>query len=97
MAMPNWQNLHIVTGFVNDKDLSKALRHFPASAQYYFAKANIPRGLDADVLREKALEFGIEGRAYSSVQQALKAAKKNAQPDDLILVVGSIFIVAEVI
>jgi dihydrofolate synthase / folylpolyglutamate synthase len=97
LEAPQWQHLHIVTGFVNDKDLSKALRHFPAQAQYYFAKANIPRGLDAELLREKAAEFNLHGKAYSSVPNALKAAKKAAHPNDLILVVGSIFVVAEVI
>lgn len=92
-----WKNLHIVTGFVNDKDLGKALRQFPQNATYYFAKANIPRGLDARVLSEKAAESGLKGKPYASVKNALKAARRHAAPDDLILVVGSIFVVAEVI
>ena len=89
--------LHIVTGFVNDKDVDKALGFFPASARYYFAKANIPRGLDASVLKEKAAGFGLNGRAYSSVPNAFKAAKRAAKPADLIVVIGSIFVVAEVL
>jgi dihydrofolate synthase/folylpolyglutamate synthase len=43
--------LHIVTGFVNDKDVDKVLGLFPEHARYYFAKANIPRGLEAGLLR----------------------------------------------
>jgi len=39
--------IHFVLGFVNDKDLSKVLSLFPPAAEYYFAKANIPRGLNA--------------------------------------------------
>ena len=89
--------LHIVTGFVNDKDLSKALACFPTSAKYYFAKANIPRGLDKDVLKTQAAEFGLHGRAYASVRRALSAAKRAANGDDVVLVVGSIFVVAEVL
>jgi len=89
--------LHIVTGFVNDKDLSKALVCFPTSAKYYFAKANIPRGLDKDVLKTQAAEFGLHGRAYASVRRALGAAKRAANGDDVVLVVGSIFVVAEVL
>jgi dihydrofolate synthase/folylpolyglutamate synthase len=89
--------LHIVTGFVNDKDLSKALVCFPRSAKYYFAKANIPRGLDKDVLKTQAAEFGLHGRAYASVRRALGAAKRAASGDDVVLVVGSIFVVAEVL
>ncbi len=89
--------LHIITGFVNDKDVDKALGFFPTEARYYFAKANIPRGLEAALLREKAATFGLNGRGYISVRQALKAAKRAAAPEDLILVIGSIFVVGEVV
>ncbi len=88
---------HFVVGFVNDKDLDKVLCLFPADARYYFAKANIPRGLPADALRRQAAAYGLKGRAYSSVKNALKAAKRAASPDDLIAVIGSIFVVGEVI
>jgi dihydrofolate synthase/folylpolyglutamate synthase len=70
---------------------------FPGDAVYYFAKANIPRGLDAHELAQQASALGLSGRPYSSVKNALKAAKRNAAPDDLIVVIGSIFVVAEVI
>ncbi|MFN0037266.1 MAG: bifunctional folylpolyglutamate synthase/dihydrofolate synthase [Saprospiraceae bacterium] len=89
--------LHIVTGFVNDKEVDKMLGLFPREGRYYFAKANIPRGLEADILKEKAAMLGLHGRAYSSVRNALKAAKHAAAPDDLILVIGSIFVVGEVL
>jgi len=89
--------LHIVTGFVNDKDVDKVLGLFPENARYYFAKANIPRGLEATILQEKAAKWGRKGRAYSSVKNALKAAKRAARPADLVLVIGSIFVVAEVL
>jgi dihydrofolate synthase/folylpolyglutamate synthase len=89
--------LHVVTGFVNDKDIDGLLGLFPASARYYFAKADIPRGLDAEALRGKARAFGLHGKSYASVRRALQAARRAAKPDDLILVIGSIFVVAEVI
>ncbi len=94
-----FKNLYIVTGFVNDKDVSKILSLYPKNATYFFAKANIPRGLDAKVLQEKAAEFGLQGRSYSSVKNAFIAAKKRAKDNenDLVLVLGSIFVVAEVL
>jgi dihydrofolate synthase/folylpolyglutamate synthase len=95
-VMP-FRQLHIVTGFVNDKDVTKTLGYFPAQARYYFAKADIPRGLEATLLQEKAAGFGLHGRAYSSVRTALKAAHRAAEPDDMIVVIGSIFVVAEVL
>ena len=86
-----------MTGFVNDKDVEKVLGYFPRHARYYFAKANIPRGLDAQILKEKAAAHGLQGKAYVSVKNALRAAKRAAAPVDLIVVIGSIFVVAEVI
>ncbi|MBK6497523.1 MAG: bifunctional folylpolyglutamate synthase/dihydrofolate synthase [Saprospiraceae bacterium] len=90
-------HLHIVMGFVNDKDLSKVLALFPMNATYYFAKANIPRGLEASALQTTAKEFQLIGKSYTSVNKAFAAAHKKAQPEDLIFVGGSIFVVAEVL
>ena len=92
-----FNKLHIVLGFVKDKDLSKVLTLFPKEATYYFAKANIPRGLDAEILRGLAGAQNLKGKAYKTVKQALSAAKKSAKTNDLIYVGGSIFVVAEVL
>lgn len=93
----SYEKLHIVLGFVNDKDVSKVLDIFPKGATYYFAKANIPRGLDAKSLQETATLCGLHGKSYSSIRKALAAAKSKASLHDLIYVGGSIFVVAEVI
>ena len=92
-----FRTLHVVVGFVNDKSVENVLGLFPVSARYYFAKADIPRGLGAVELKETAAGFGLHGRAYSSVPNALKAARRAAEPDDMIVVIGSIFVVAEVL
>lgn len=92
-----WAKLHIVLGTVKDKDPVKLLRHLPANACYYFARPDIPRGHDAGLLRDKAAQLGLHGRAYASVRAALRAARRHACPEDLIYVGGSIFVVAEVV
>ncbi len=40
------ENLHIVFGVVNDKDVDHILALLPSQARYYFTKANIPRALN---------------------------------------------------
>ncbi|MEY4329365.1 MAG: hypothetical protein RL609_113 [Bacteroidota bacterium] len=89
--------LHIVLGMVNDKDVDHILGLFPKHARYYFCKANIPRGLDAEILREKSAVHHLIGDVYPSVQEAFMAAKKEADHQDLILVTGSFFTVAEIL
>lgn len=93
----SYQQLHIVLGTVKDKKLEKILKFFPKDAIYYFAKAAIPRGLEAKKLQTQAAELGLKGRAYVSVKNALQAAKRKAAKEDLIFVGGSIFVVAELI
>ena len=89
--------LHFVLGFSNDKNLDAILPLFPKEACYYFTKAAIERGLDETKLKEKALEYEISGNSYSSVKEALSAAKENASADDVIYVGGSMFVIAEVL
>jgi dihydrofolate synthase / folylpolyglutamate synthase len=92
-----FDKVHFVLGFVKDKDLSKVLKLFPSNSKYYWAKANIPRGLDAAILKVIALENGLKGEAYSSVKAAYKMAKSKATKNEVIYVGGSIFVVAEVL
>jgi dihydrofolate synthase/folylpolyglutamate synthase len=92
-----FEQLHIVLGVVNDKDLDEILPLFPKNAIYYFCKPNIPRGLDAAILSIKATEFNLVGEIYNSVSNAYQSAIKNASPKDLIYIGGSTFVVAEIL
>lgn len=89
--------LHIVLGVVNDKDLDEILPLFPKNAKYYFCKPNIPRGLNATYLLEKATEFQLIGKVYNSVSNAYEDALKIASKNDFIYIGGSTFVVAEVL
>ncbi len=91
------EQLHFVWGMVNDKDVSKTLEMLPREASYYFCKPDVPRGLDVQILVEMASDFGLKNDSYSSVPEALEAAKSQAQIDDIIYVGGSTFVVAEVV
>jgi dihydrofolate synthase / folylpolyglutamate synthase len=92
-----FDRLHIVLGVVNDKDLDEILPLFPTNAIYYFCKPNIPRGLDAEILQEQALEFNLKGRLYNSVSEAYTKALENAKKADFIYLGGSTFVVAEIL
>lgn len=93
-AMPK-KNLHMIIGFVNDKDLSSVLPLFPQNAVYYFTKASVPRALDENILLTEASEYGLKGASYPDVRSALSSARSKADPSDLIFVGGSTFIVAD--
>ncbi len=92
-----YSHLHFVLGMVNDKEVDSILSLLPANARYYFCKAYIPRGMDENLLKELASKAGLHGSAYSSVKEAYQDALRHASADDLVLIGGSTFVVAEVI
>ncbi len=92
-----FEELHFVLGVVNDKDLEEILPLFPKEAHYYFCKPNILRGLDAEILQQKATDFQLNGKVYNSVSNAYQAALQNANKSDFVYIGGSTFVVAEVL
>ena len=91
------QNLHIVFGTVNDKNVNSILNLLPKDAKYYFCTPNIRRGLNENILEGLANKKELKGNAYNSVQEALADAKQKAKIEDLIFIGGSTFVVAEVV
>lgn len=87
---------HIVLGMVKDKDISNVLALLPKEVTYYFSNAHIPRAMLHAELKEKAAGFGLHGESYDDVNEALKAVRLNAKAKDMIIVCGSVFLVAEV-
>lgn len=91
-----FNQLWMIIGMVQDKDISKILALLPRDARYIFCQAEIPRALAADQLAAKASEVGLKGEIILSVVEAYNFARKNAGKDDLIFVGGSTFVVAEI-
>ncbi|HEY0749547.1 MAG TPA: folylpolyglutamate synthase/dihydrofolate synthase family protein [Chitinophagaceae bacterium] len=96
LEQTTYNKLHIIFGMVKDKDPDPILSLLPKEARYYWTAAHIPRALEAESLRAYGVQHSLEGQSFPDVNDALVAARQNALPDDLILVCGSIFLVAEV-
>lgn len=87
--------LHMIIGFVNDKDADKILSLLPQNAVYYFTRAGIPRALDESELRSQAAEHNLFGESFSTVDIAFDSATRKAGSEDVIFIGGSTFIVAD--
>ncbi|MFC0262102.1 bifunctional folylpolyglutamate synthase/dihydrofolate synthase [Fontibacter flavus] len=92
----SYQQLFMVIGMVNDKDVSKVLSLLPKEAEYIFCQANIPRAMPVEELYQKALKAGLKGQVEKDVNDAIALAKKKATKEDLIFIGGSTFVVAEI-
>jgi dihydrofolate synthase/folylpolyglutamate synthase len=92
-----FDKLHFVLGMVNDKNIDSILELLPKEANYYFCKANIPRGMDQHQLKQMAQQKKLNGEVFDSVNEAFNVAKQQAKSNDLIFIGGSTFVVAEVL
>ncbi|QMW05578.1 bifunctional folylpolyglutamate synthase/dihydrofolate synthase [Spirosoma foliorum] len=90
-----YQTLRIVIGLVADKDRSKVLSVLPQTAVYYFCQAQTPRSLSASDLQAEAAQTGRLGDSFTDVNKALRSAILQSSIDDLILITGSNYTIAE--
>ena len=88
--------IHFVMGMVKDKDVTKILSILPKDAHYYFSNAHIERAMPHRDLLEKSKAFDLKGVSFDDVNMAINAAKQKATADDIIIVCGSVFLIAEV-
>jgi dihydrofolate synthase/folylpolyglutamate synthase len=91
-----FQNLHIIFGIVKDKEIRAILQLFPPQAKYYFTQADIPRALPASELKSIADKLNLNGDVFTNVNEAMQNALSVAGKEDVIIVCGSIFLIAEV-
>jgi len=91
------EKLHIVIGMLKDKDITSVLQLLPSKASYYFCEPVLERAMPAIELANQAEKFNLKGLVFNTVTAALQSAKENADPNDLIFVGGSTFVVAEVL
>ena len=89
--------LHMIIGFVNDKDVSHILEMMPKTARYYLTNAQVERAMPVAQLAEIATECGLVGEQFPSVEDAYNAALANASTEDTIFIGGSTFIVADLL
>jgi dihydrofolate synthase / folylpolyglutamate synthase len=96
LELTSYRHLHIVFGMVKDKDIADVLSLLPRHANYYFTRAQIPRAIPETELLADAANAGLKGTAHPIVNSAIRNALQNAEPTDLILVCGSVFLIGEV-
>lgn len=96
LELVSYNELHLIIGFVKDKEVSNILSLLPKTASYYFTKAQIPRALNENDLASLANQYNLKGKVFTEVNLALQDAITHAGKDDLILICGSVFLVGEV-
>jgi dihydropteroate synthase len=91
------EDLHVVFAAMHDKDHAGMVSSLPTPASVWTCAPALDRAADPEVLAaawERAAP-GVSVTAADAVTDALRAATDRADPEDCVLVVGSLFAVAE--
>ena len=92
-----YQRIFAVVGMLIDKDITNALHPLMNKVdQWFLGNLSVNRGATAEDLAEKINLPSEYVNCFDNVTEAFKMASSIAEPDDLILVYGSFYTVAEV-
>ena len=92
----NHENMYIVFGVAEDKDIDSIVPFLPKTAYYYFTNAAISRAMKAEQLAQICVAAGLKGEIVNSVKEAVKKAIDKATANDVVFIGGSTFVVAEI-
>jgi dihydrofolate synthase / folylpolyglutamate synthase len=91
-----WRRLHLVLAVSADKDLDGILDHLaPLADRAYAARNASARSAAADPIAAGLVARGIPAESFGSIADALTAAREDANVDDVIVVTGSLYTVAD--
>ena len=93
----HWDRLHLVMAMFGDKDVETVVGMIaPIVDRAYLTVNSSPRSAPIDRLANAMRESGVtEPETFASVQEAVAAARGAAGTEDLILVTGSFYTVAD--
>lgn len=89
--------LRIVFGMVDDKDINSVMFLLPQNAIYYWTQAESKRAIKAERVAEIAIKHDLRGEIFDNVEVAYTKALQDSNKDDFVFVGGSSYIVADLL
>ena len=92
-----WERLHLVIAMFEDKDVESVVRLIaPLTGRAYVAHNASPRSASPERLAKALADAGVtEVERFDNVPQAVRSARAQAGPNDLVLVTGSFYTVGD--
>ena len=91
-----FDHLHLIMGFVKGKKVVDLISLFPSEASFYLSSPKIDRAIPLSTLKAELTENLKNIDFFPTVFDAINKARSTANVNDLILVCGSTFVVADV-
>jgi dihydrofolate synthase/folylpolyglutamate synthase len=90
------RHLVLVLGVMGDKDIGKIVINIvPIAGHVIYTRPEYHRAASPEALMAEAAPWQKPGEIQASVSRALQKATEMADPEDMILVTGSLFTVGE--
>lgn len=89
--------LRIVFGMVDDKDIDSVMCLLPKNAIYYWTQAESKRAIKAERVAGLAIKHDLKGEIFDNVEVAYSKALKDSNNDDFVFVGGSSYVVADLL
>ncbi len=97
LALRGYNKVHAVVGMLADKDISNTLKPLAQLLpHWYLGSLSVARGSSATELANKLPNQQAEINCFDNVTEAFRMACQNAQKNEVVLVFGSFFTVAEI-
>ena len=93
----SYNQLHVVLGFVKGKNPNELISLFPKAAQFYLSSPKIDRAYPLDRLKVELKDSKPKILFFDTVSDSYQHAQAKAVQNDMVLVCGSTFVVAEVL
>ena len=92
----DYENLYLILGVLKDKDVDEMLENICCMAtEIITLTPNSPRALKSEQLKEKVILFNKNCTAGKDYKEAYELMLNKANPNDLILVCGSLYMIGE--
>lgn len=96
-SVQKYDQVHVVFGVAEDKDIHQILSLFPKAVKCYWTKASVHRAMDEHEVSRIAASHGLKGKVFGCVREAYADALRSAGENDFIYVGGSSFVVADLL
>lgn len=88
-------DLHLILGFVNDKDVNQIASVLPSHWIYYLCEPNSNRAESNEKVANVLLERGLKVHEFDDIESALTSVKAVLKVDDTLLVSGSNYLIGD--
>tara|TARA_B100000963_G_scaffold361234_1_gene395672 strand:+ start:8113 stop:9345 length:1233 start_codon:yes stop_codon:yes gene_type:complete len=93
----SYNKLYLIMGFTQEREINSLLSLFPKEANFYLSSPNVERAMPVSILKAYLKSSILKINYFKSISKAYQVALSNSNEDDLVLVTGSTFVVADLL